>query len=283
MKILIAMDTNPYSTGIINDAAKLAANTWADVTMLITRSPTATQAGVDKTLTDALLQAQKVFFASGLQGEMPYPKLTAKQLTKSADNIWRASGRAAKELTMTIRLADPAKAILTEAREGQHDLIILGCGSDSQWQNEMDLPQRVARDADCSVLVIKETKKPEKIGCCLDQTHVSQESLEMINQIVTLHQADLKIVGLTGPKGLPGKGEVEKKMQEVLNYYTSRQINTLVKLVDGADLEEYAARATREGMIALWMGKKSLLGKLFPRDVVAKLLATSRSSVLILR
>jgi hypothetical protein len=106
----------------------------------------------------------------------------------------------------------------------------------------------------------------------------------MVNQIVNLHQADLKIVGLTGPKGLPGKeGGVEKKMQEILHYYAARKVNTLIKLVDNEDLEAFVERATREGMIALWMGKKSLLGKIFSKDLIGKLVATSNSSALILR
>jgi hypothetical protein len=36
-------------------------------------------------------------------------------------------------------------------------------------------------------------------------------------------------------------------------------------------------------MIGLWIGKKSLLKKIFSRDLVGRLVNSSRSSVLILR
>ena len=117
----------------------------------------------------------------------------------------------------------------------------------------------------------------------MDQAHVSQASLEMINQIVTLHEAELKIIGITGPKGKVGKGDVEAKIAEILKYYSDRQINAWIKLIRLDSLEEYVARASREGMIALWMGEKSLLSKIFSRDLVGKLVQYSQSSVLILR
>ncbi|HSQ83718.1 MAG TPA: hypothetical protein VLM43_03240 [Desulfobacterales bacterium] len=34
MRILLAVDQQPYSAHAVNDVAKLAGNTWADVTLL---------------------------------------------------------------------------------------------------------------------------------------------------------------------------------------------------------------------------------------------------------
>ncbi|RLB20858.1 MAG: hypothetical protein DRG71_09165, partial [Deltaproteobacteria bacterium] len=34
MRILVALDTNPYSKYVVHEVAKLAMNTWADVTLL---------------------------------------------------------------------------------------------------------------------------------------------------------------------------------------------------------------------------------------------------------
>ncbi len=284
MRILVAMDANKYSANIVGDVTKLAANTWADITMLAVQSGGSSSIP-DQTLLNALSENQENFFAQYRKGELPHGKANLKGLKQVTDGVWMSSGDGRKNFSLKIRSGDPVREILAEAGAQQCDLIILGCSTDNgcQWDAEIDLPQKIARDADCSVLVIKEEKMPQKITCCLDQARVSQESLEMVNQIVNLHQADLKIVGLTGPKGLPGKGEVEKKMQEILHYYTARKVNTLIKLVDNDDLEDFVSHATREGMIALWMGKKSLLGKIFPKKLIGKLVATSNSSVLILR
>lgn len=284
MRILVAIDTHPYSVGILNEVAKLTANTWADITILgVQQKKTAEKP--DTPLADALSRCKETFFGH-LPVGAPYTSPTDLKMAEIQDGVWENTSIGRKEFTLKIRTGDTVKEILAEARERECDLIILGCNkaNDCEWDGEiMHLPQKIARDADCSVLVIKEEKIPDKVICCLDQNHVSQESLEMINQIVTLHQADLKVVGLTGPKGLPGKGDVETRMNEVLQYYTARKINTLIKLVDNDDLEEYVGHATKEGLIALWIGKKSLLGKIFSKDLISKLVATSNSSVLILR
>lgn len=284
MKILVAMDTNTYSAEIISDVTKLAANTWADITLLSVQS-SGGSGNPDPNLIKALGQHQHNFFGQYKGGELPHGEADPQGFKKVSAGIWQTSGTGRKEFTLKIRSGAPIKEILAEAGEQQCDLIILGCSKDKgcQWDSEIDLPQRIARDAKCSVLVIKEEKIPNKITCCLDQVQVSQESLEMVNQIVNLHQADLKIVGLTGTKGLPEQGEVEKKMQEILHYYSARKVNTLIKMVHSEDLEEFVERATREGMIALWMGKKSLLAKIFSKDLIGKLVATSNSSTLILR
>jgi nucleotide-binding universal stress UspA family protein len=278
------MDTNNYSSEIVSDVTTLAANTWADITMLAVQAKGGSQP--DSALVAALSRNQQNFFSQYQGGELPHGAADPQGFKPVTPGIWRTSGAGRKEFTLKIRSGEPIKEILAEAAEQECDLIVLGCSKENgcQWEAEIDLPQKIARDAQCSVLVIKEGRIPNKITCCLDQDQVSQDSLEMVNQIVNLHQADLKIVGLTGPKGLPGKeGGVEKKMQEILHYYTARKVNTLIKLVDNEDLEAFVERATREGMIGLWMGKKSLLGKIFSKDLIGKLVATSSSSALILR
>jgi nucleotide-binding universal stress UspA family protein len=278
------MDTNTYSSEIIGDVTTLAANTWADITLLAVQTGRGASRP-EPTLVEALSRGQQIFFDQYQGGELPHGAADTQGFKPVTPGIWRTSGSGRKEFTLKVRSGEPIKEILAEAAEQQCDLLILGCSKENgcQWEAEIDLPQKIARDAQCSVLVIKEGRIPKKITCCLDQDQVSQDSLEMINQIVNLHQADLKIVGLTGPKGLPAKGEVEKKMQEVLHYYAARKVNTLIKLVDNEDLETFVERATREGMIGLWMGKKSLLGKIFSKDLIGKLVATSSSSALILR
>ena len=289
MRILAAFDSHSYSAGIVSEVAKLAVNTWADVTMLAVQ-PAGSQAGPDQALVAALLGYNQAFINAFSGTDLPYDRLAPEASFIPGNGFWELSsgsrqGGGRKQLILKIRSGDTTKEILAEAGEQESDLIILGCtkGLDCQWQGEIDLPQKIAKGAGCSVLVIKDKKLPETLICCMDQAHVSQASLEMINQIVTLHEAELKIIGITGPKGKVGKGDVEAKIAEILKYYSDRQINAWIKLIRLDSLEEYVARASREGMIALWMGEKSLLSKIFSRDLVGKLVHYSQSSVLILR
>ena len=287
MRILVALDRQTYSAGIVNDVAKLAANTWADVTLLGVQT-SGGPVSLKDSLTQALLQYKKVFLSHFAAGDSPYSGSSESEIIDAQKGRWVVGGGSQtgrKELSLTIRQGDPTREILAEAEEQESDLIVLGCtgGSDCHWDGEPHLPQKIARQAPCSVLVVKEEKRPKRVVCCMDQAHISQESLEMINQIVTLHRADLKIIGLTGPKGLRGNDEAEKKINDIVKYYMSRNIKTWIKLVKTEALAAYAEQASHEGLIALWLGKKSLLKKIFFKDFVDELISTSRSSALILK
>ncbi len=280
MRILAAMDNYSYSQEIIPDLARLASNTWSDITLLNVQRGKELDLEVEKTM----MQYAKQFF-SYLDGEIsPYDPVKGG-FKETGTGAWENSSRGRKEFVLKIRSGDPDTEILKEAAEWECDLIVLGCtkGMGCEWNGILHLPHKVARDATCSVMVIKETRTPSQIISFLDQTNVSQESLELINQMVTLHKAGLKIVGLRGQKGVIGKGDVEGKMLEILNYYNEKQIRAWITFVEDTALEEYVARSTSEGMVALWMGKKSFLSRIFSKDLLEKLIDNTQSSVLILR
>jgi len=105
----------------------------------------------------------------------------------------------------------------------------------------------------------------------------------MVNQLVTLHSAGLKIVGVKEKK-TSQEGSIEKTMVDLMKYYNDRKINAWVKLLNSKDVQSYVTTSSREGIVALWMGgKQSFLKKLFSRTMVDKLLETTQSSLLILR
>ena len=176
-----------------------------------------------------------------------------------------------------------SKAILAEAEEDESDLIVIGCDHDRgcTWAHEAGLPKKVVNGASCSALVVTARKKIKDIICCLDQQSVSQETLEMVNQMVTIHKARLKIVGLSKSKEL--KPNVDKSMQFILDYYLAREITPSISIVDTSELESFLAQESEQALIALVMGKKSLLAKTLSKKKVDKLVEASRSSVLILR
>ena len=84
------------------------------------------------------------------------------------------------------------------------------------------MPQRVVNDADCSVLLVKEEQPITRILACLDQSYISQDSLEMINQMATLHGAQLELIGLSSEGGM--KKDVYRRLIEIGDYYEDRQI-----------------------------------------------------------
>jgi nucleotide-binding universal stress UspA family protein len=296
MRILVAIDQHPYSTGTVDVVAELAANTWANVTILGVlpkRSPGGKMAAsseawdMDHPLATALLEYQRRFLDHFNKDESPYTQRDfGYRLIEVRKGVWEelyVAKSARKELKARIRVGNPVKEILAEAHEEEMDLIVIGCdySRGCEWEGGAGVPQKVVNEAACSVLVSKEAKEVSKIVCCLDNELVSQQSLEMINQLVTLHKAKLEIIGLTEGEEL--KAEVERKMDTILRYYTARGIEPWIEIVELASLDAFISQEARWGLMALWMGKRSVLEKVFPKAKVSKLIKGSEYSVLILR
>jgi nucleotide-binding universal stress UspA family protein len=293
MRILVAVDQHPYSANVVKDVAKLAGNTWADVTLLGV-GPKATDIrrssnGAKRIhpLTEKLENYRRNFLGYFEKEESPYEKKSCNyEFVEVNRGIWEElyicrGGR--KDLKVVLRSGNPVKEILAQSKEDDSDLVAMGCHKkgDCQWKGTINLPQKVANNATCSVLVVKEEKQIHKILCCLDQENISQKSIEMINQMVTLYQTELEIVGLTDGTAL--KPMVEKNLDAILKYYSARQIKAWIKLVDVDSLASFISQAARRSMMALWMGKHSLLSKMFPKGKVDKLIQGTESSVLLLR
>jgi nucleotide-binding universal stress UspA family protein len=297
MKILVAVDQNPYSAHAVLEVAKLAANTWANVSLLGVLSKTDTKersavaeapSGLaDNPLIKALFVHRGTFLSYFKQKECPYTSKGGPdelaEIRKGVYQLVHASKSAKKKLNIRVRTGNPGREILSEAKEEESDLIVLGCDhmKGCGWESGATVPRKVANDAPCSVLIAKAAKDVKRIVCCLDHDRVSQASLEMINQMVSLHGAQLTIVGLAENQGL--KAEVERKLDNILRYYHERGIDPWIEMVDIAFLDSFVARDARWGLMALWMGKQSILEKAFPKSKLDKLIKRSDASVLILR
>ena len=298
MQILVAVDQNSYSAHAVVEVARLAANTWANVSLLGVQSrnvpapagagPSADRRTADGPLPRALIDYRRRFLAHFDGKDCPYaPADFDPALVEVAKKIYETrppSPAARKNLTLRLRIGSLGREILSEAREAESDLVVLGCdqANGCGWSGGAGLPLKVANEAPCSVLVVKKKKAVKRIICCLDQERVSQPSLEMINQMVSLHDgAQLVIIGIGGHQQLDA--EVEKKMDRVLRYYHARGIDPWIEMVDAAALDTFIARESRWGMMAFWMGPQSILEKVFPRRKVNKLIKGGDASVLILR
>jgi nucleotide-binding universal stress UspA family protein len=297
MKILAAVDRNPYSACAVEEVARLAKNTLANVTLLgvVSRKEARNEPyghgsiswGPPHPLAQALREYRERFLSHFGDEDSPYTNRDFDyELIEVTRGVWQelcVCRSARKSLKVRTRTGDTVKQILAESEEDDSDLIVVACSEEKlcAWEGDARVPERIATDAPCSVLVVKQERNVNKIVCCLDQDRTSQESLEMINQMVSIHHADLEVVGISEREGL--KAEVERKMNTILKYYVDRQINPLIKVVPLASLESFIAEEAKQGLMALWMGKKSVLENVFPRSKVNRLIKASHSSVLILR
>ncbi|MBA2882934.1 hypothetical protein HNR65_003290 [Desulfosalsimonas propionicica] len=278
MKILVEVGRQNKMESVILQVAELAANTWANVTFLgLCPSPEAVNDTAEN------LDASRSIFLSGISDDVSlYAAHKAPyKLIKLENGTWdqQYEGSARKDLRFRIRYGNPGKAVVTEAGHANADIVVKGSRS---HQHEPDETlKKVVSQAPCSVLIIREETKPQMIVCCLDQDTVSQSSMELINQLVSLYRAELEIVGITGAAGL--SSEVDRRMASILSYYTDRNIKAWVRLVDAASLKTFVTQTEKDQLLALWMGRESLLDKIFSRQRIAGLAANAESSILILR
>ena len=288
MKILFAGDEQPYSAYALNEVVRLATNTWADVTLLAVSSAEAAAKPIaDQPLAQALHRYRETFLNSAGGEGSPYA-LGASHY----EWIPVAGGQfeellvtrgAKKDVKVRLRTGNEAQEILTAAREEESDLIVLGCTKGKQciWQGSAPVPQKVVNDADCSVLLVKEEQPISRILACLDQSYISQDSLEMINQMATLHGAQLELIGLSQEGAM--KKDVYRRLIEIGDYYEDRQIKVTTRLTEIAEFETFIDQELQADLLALFMGKKSLLDRFFPRDWAGRFVSKCQTSVLVMR
>lgn len=292
MRILFAGDEQPYSENALKKLIGLAMNTWADVTLLsVLPAPAELEGGhappSDHSLGAAMSRYREEFLKAWGGEESPYaPTRFGYEWVPVKGGLWeelRVSRGSRKDLKVRVRSGAAANEILAEAGEEGSDLIVLGCtgGDRCIWTGASGVPQKVANDAGCSVLLVKEDQAVKRIFACVDQIPASQESLEMINQMVTIHKAELELIGLTRDKG--PNTEVYTRLIEVGDYFSDRRMEIKTRLMDMADFDRFVKEEAKEDLIAFRMEKKSLLNLFFPRDWVGRFVSTCRSSVLVLR
>jgi len=287
MKILFAGDEHPYSAFALKEVTRLAMNTWADVTMLAVAPGDSAAPRPNLPLIKALQGYRDLFLQSFEAEGSPYArKQWRHEWLPLKNGVWEellVCRGDKRDVRVCFRSGSATQEIVAEARDEETDLLVLGCtkGRECLWQEGSPVPQRVVNDADCSVLLVKEEQPLNRILACLDQSYISQESLEMINQMATIHKAEVELIGLSQSGDM--KKDVYRRLIEIGDYYEDRQIKVSTKLTDIKDFESFVTDELEQDLLALWMGRKSLLDRFYPRDWVGRFVSKCQTSVLVMR
>ncbi|GAB6887820.1 hypothetical protein JCM13304A_13180 [Desulfothermus okinawensis JCM 13304] len=285
MRILVAVDKNPYSSYVVHEVGKLAVNTWSDITLLgVIKPEEAPNRIEDSDLAKTLLDYREIITSYYPKGECPYSREEISTFTTPKDNVFVGVGKGGlKTLKIIIKKGtNIVDEILEQSTEDDSTLIILGCNKTNgcKW-GELDIPAKIANQAPCSVLIVKENKSPKQIVCCLDHDYITQNSLELINQMVTLYKAELKIVGVSEAGSL--KIKVENTMKNLFMYYLKQDIPMWLEVIDSSVFHTFVNQISQDNLIAIWFGRKSFLRKFLPNEKIINLINTTPSSVLLLR
>jgi nucleotide-binding universal stress UspA family protein len=292
MRILFAGDEHPYSAQALKKVIELARHAWADVTLLsvLPAQPSAQGESLlpaQDPRVQALRRYREEFLENLGSSDSPYAQERwDHEWIPLRNGSWeeiKVCRGVKKDVNVRIRAGNADTEILNEAEKDGSDLIVLGCGKGGQcgWESLPAVPRKVAGNAACSVLLAKEDKPIRRILACIDQISVSQESLEMINQLVTIHDAQLELIGLTQDGA--ARSEAYTRLIQIGDYYSDKGIPVNARLAESSKFESVISTDTGQDLLAFWMGKKSLLTLLFPRDWVERFVGISQSSVLVLR
>jgi len=270
---------------VVHEVGKLAINTWSDITLLGVIDPKDSPARVEDTeLAKALLDYREIITSYYPKGECPYSREEISSFSKLGENIFVATGKGGlKTLKIIVRKGtNIVNEILDQAYDDESTLIILGCNKTNKCKwGELDVPAKIGNQAPCSVLIVKENKTPEQIVCCLDHDYITQNSLELINQMVTLYNAELKIVGVS--EGGTLKLKVENTMKNLFMYYLKQDVPLWLEVIDSSIFPTFVNQISQNNLIAIWLGPKSFLKKFFPDEKITTLINNAPSSVLLLR
>jgi nucleotide-binding universal stress UspA family protein len=286
MRILFVADEEPHTAYALEELARLSINTWADVIFLGV-SPEVPGSLEQDSLMRALKAYRDTFLerAGGEDGPYAMNRWQHEWMPTRA-RAWEqilVCRSARKDLRVRFRAGVVASEILTEASEQEVDLIVMGCpsGSECRWGGSDQVHPKVLSEAGCSVLLVKDQHEFGRIVACLDQSYISQDSLEIINQMATIHKASVELVGLSGEGSV--KRDVYRRIIEIGDYFEDRQIKVEVRVTDVQQFEKFLEQELREDLVAIWAGKRSLIDRLFPREWVGRFASKWTRSSLVMR
>ena len=273
MNILVIMENGGFNRILAKEVGRLAANTWANITLL-GYLPQFLGDELQLLQENSMKYRQEVLSCFTDEGN-PYPRIYSEKWQKNDQSLVLPMESGQKRLDLIIVKAEDDLNVVSFLRSKPVDLLILGEQSDFQSPVIVG-----AIEVAGSLLMIKGMKDPHQIVCCLDHDQIRHTSLEIINQLVTLYSAELKIVGFSN--GGQSQKKIEACLQYLLNYYSNLKVTPWLELVDASIKTQFLLKESQQKLVALGCEKKSGYNTaLIGREEIA-FLREARSSVLLL-
>ncbi len=139
-----------------------------------------------------------------------------KKIVRNAEEMFREAGIAVD--TMLVTYEDPAELLLQLVKDEGYDLVVIGNRAEHQSERYSlgSVTEKVARHAECPVLIVKQKPKVEKLLAAVDGSKYAEKALEYAVQLAKNYSANLallhveedKLVRIGGPQVVDCLGTV---------------------------------------------------------------------------
>ncbi len=248
MNILVIVESTGFNKKLAKEVGRLAANTWANITLLGYLPKLVKEKS--RTLQENIIKYRDEILSCFSDEGSPYPRIWSEEWQNKDQSLVMPMESAQKRLDLIIVKAEDDLNIISFLRSKPVDLLIFGDQADFQ-SPVIAGTMEVAG----SLLVIKGIKDPHQVVCCLDHDQIHHNSLDIINQLVTLYNAELKIVGFSN--GGQNQKKIEACLQYLLNYYSNLKVTPWLELVDASIKAQFLVKESQKKLVALGYEKKS--------------------------
>jgi len=117
-----------------------------------------------------------------------------KKIIRNAEEMFREAGIPVDARLVTYE--DPAEFLLQLVKDENYDLVVIGNRAEHQSERYSlgSVTEKIARHADCAVLIVKQKPKVEKILTAVDGSKHADKAIEYAVQLAKDYSANLALV-----------------------------------------------------------------------------------------
>ncbi len=215
-----------------------------------------------------------------------------KKILRTAEELFREDGIAVDARLVTHE--DPAEFVLELVKDEKYDLVVIGNRAETQSERYSlgSVTEKVARHAECPVLIVKKKPKVEKIITAIDGSKHADKALEYAVELAKHYSANLalvhveedKLIRIGGPQVVDCVGTVgECILKDASTKVQGVQFNSMLEYGSPAEVIIKLAKKANVDIIVIGSRGLSSVKRYLLGSVSDDISMHARSSVLIVR
>ena len=215
-----------------------------------------------------------------------------KKIIRNAEELFREAGIEVDARLVTYE--DPAEFILQLVKDEGYDLVVIGNRAEHQSERYSlgSVTEKVARHADCPVLIVKKKPKVEKILTAVDGSKHADKALEFAVQLAKNYSANLallhveedKLIRIGGPQVVDCVGTVgECILKDASTRIKGISFNKMLEYGSPAEIIIKVAKKANVDLIIIGSRGLSSVRRYLLGSVSDDISMHARNSVLIVR